>query len=464
MRMNWDRLLNGYRFRSHSMKRSGLDGRDEFEGDYSRVVFSSALRRLQDKSQVFPYDKCDFVRTRLTHSLEVSAIGRSLGASVENLLLKKEGDEFIKNHKGKIGNILATLGLLHDLGNPPFGHFGEIAIQEFFKKLFKSNKRYFSKMTEGERKDFKNFEGNAQCFRLITRLQYLIDENGFNLTFGTLASSLKYPCSSLAINDESVSFKKIGYFQSEEKKIERIKEVTGIVDCRHPIAFLLEAADDIAYSAADIEDGLKKKILNLEKIRSVFKETLEKRTARETGILESLDGYLLEVHEKYEEKEEIAVQRFRIKAQAYMIESVVKAFNENYEEIMNGRFDKELLEVSEAKKVRHAFKKLATKYVFKDKSILTRELVGGKAIRGLLKLFVESVLSDDRIKSKTRAGKLYSLISDNYRFISENYPHRKKNETTPSIYDRLLLVTDFVCGMTDTYALDLFQTLSGMRL
>lgn len=462
MRMNWNLLLNHDRFRSHSIPLSELDGRDEFENDYSRVVFSSALRRLQDKSQVFPYDKCDFVRTRLTHSLEVSAIGRSLGASIENELGKKEEADFIKTHKGKIGNIMATLGLLHDLGNPPFGHFGEKTIQQYFKEKF--SKDPYSSLTEGEKKDFLNFEGNAQCFRLMTRLQYLIDENGFNLTFGTLASSLKYPCSSLEINDKSVSLKKIGYFQSEEEKFKKVEYETGISNHRHPLAFILEAADDIAYSAADIEDGLKKKIINLEIVQNVFKKALDIGNDKEKELFKSLEIFRNKINKDYKEKDEIAVQFFRIKAQAFMIESVVKAFMENYNEIMNGSFDKELLEVSEAKRVRQAFKRLASDYVFQDKSILTRELVGGKAIRGLLEFFVDSVLKGNRKKSKTREGKLYNLISDNYRFICENYPHRRKNEATSSIYDRLLLVTDFVCGMTDTYALDLFQTLSGMRL
>lgn len=244
LEMNWDDLLNEGRFRPPSEERSNVDRRNAFEDDYTRLIFSSAVRRLQDKAQVFPLDNSDFVRTRLTHSLEVSAIGRSIGASVENELADKCKHLFKKEHIGKISSILAVVGLAHDLGNPPFGHFGECAIQEYFKNWFEKGNG--AELTNEQKQDFINFEGNAQSFRLLSKLHYLIDENGFNMTFATLASLLKYPRSSVEGNvkgSQKVSYKKFGYFQTEKDTFDRVKNETGIKSYRHPIAFLLEAAD-----------------------------------------------------------------------------------------------------------------------------------------------------------------------------------------------------------------------------
>lgn len=462
--MQWDSLLCEERFREHSEKVSGTDGRNAFENDYSRVVFSSAVRRLQDKAQVFPLDNSDFIRTRLTHSMEVSALGRSIGASVENELINKKSYLFNEKHRGKLGPILSTVGLLHDLGNPPFGHFGESVIQKFFKDWFSNG--YGKELTIEEKEDFMNFEGNAQSFRLAHKLQYLIDENGFNLTFATLSSLLKYPRSSTEGNQKNgtASYKKFGYFQAEKRSFEIIREFTGTGNFRHPLAFLLEAADDIAYSAADIEDGLKKNAISFNVIRETLGKFLDFSNEKEKELFEKLDQYYTDVHSNYEDKAEIAVQRFRISAQGFMIKSVVRAFNERQRQILDGTFDEDIVLASDARNLRLAFKHLANNHIFKDKSIILKELIGQQVITGLLELFVEAVTSSNRFKPNTKEGKLYSLISPNYRFISENFPYKKDENGNVSLYDRLLLVTDFICGMTDSYAFELYQKLTGFKL
>lgn len=464
--MKWDDLLCEKRFREHSQKVSNTDGRNSFENDYSRVVFSSAVRRLQDKAQVFPLDNSDFIRTRLTHSIEVSALGRSIGASVENELINKRSYLFNEGHRGKLGAILSTVGLLHDLGNPPFGHFGESVIQEYFKSWFSKNQIESERLTAEEKGDLIHFEGNAQSFRLAHKLQYLIDENGFNLSFATLSSLLKYPRSSNEGNQKNgtTSYKKFGYFQAEKYSFEEIRRCTGTNGFRHPLAFLLEAADDIAYSAADIEDGLKKNVLTFDIIRKTLGKFLDFSNEKEKEIFDKFELYYNEAHSNYEDKAEIAVQRFRTIAQGFMIDSVVKTFNEKQTQILDGTFDEDIVLASEAKNLRLAFKHMANNYIFQDKSIILKELVGQQVISGLLDFFVGAVTSQNRFKSNTKEGKLYSLISPNYRFISENYPSKRDEDGSVSLYDRLLLVTDFICGMTDSYAFELYQKLTGVKL
>ncbi|WP_259343660.1 dGTP triphosphohydrolase [Oceanobacillus picturae] len=271
-KMNCDSLLSGIRLRDGKSKDRTLhneyDLRNDFDDDYARLIFSSAVRRLQDKAQVFPLDSSDFVRTRLTHSHEVSTLGRSLGISIEENLIKDK--KLNARHKGKLSALLAVVGLIHDLGNPPYGHFGEAAIQRYFSNWFTNNTKgkVVCKTLKAEQVgDFTNFEGNAQTFRLLSKLNNLKDEYGYNLSAASLASILKYPRSSIEGNKNSkvrkannlgVSYKKFGYLQSESIRFQEVKRYTEIDKYRHPASFLLEAADDIAYSAADIEDGCKK--------------------------------------------------------------------------------------------------------------------------------------------------------------------------------------------------------------
>lgn len=473
-KLDWDNLLSGIRLRDKQVKDrtegNEFDLRNDFEDDYGRLIFSSAVRRLQDKAQVFPLDDSDFIRTRLTHSHEVSSIGRSIGKSVEENLIKNK--TLRENHRGKLSSLLAVVGLVHDLGNPPYGHFGEIAIQNFFKnwfKITKAGREVAESIGEAKVADFENFEGNAQTFRLLTKLHNLKDEFGYNLSAASLASILKYPRSSIEGNKSNqyrkdnelgVSYKKFGYLQSESDRFNQVRMFTGLKGYRHPVTFLLEAADDIAYSAADLEDGCKKNVLDYQTIVDILSKHLLDGNDYDQHILNSFKREYEE--NKRSDRLDNAVQKLRIMAQGYMIKSIVKEFLIRQEDILLGEFDEEIIDVSDAKRLRKAFKDLA-RVIFDDKDIIIREYTGGRVIEGLLEMFVEAVISEERNDTRTKQGKLYLLISKNYKDIMYTHPYETVNGE-PSLYDRLLLVTDFVCGMTDTYALDLYRRLTGIKL
>jgi dGTPase len=264
--MKWKDLLSPVRAgRYGSRKPAATDLRSEFEKDYHRIIGSASFRRLQDKTQVFPLDKSDFIRTRLTHSLEVSSFAKSLGQNIAQYILKNEkGEDFTLQTQSDICDILQCAGLIHDIGNPPFGHFGEEAIRDWFlKKLDRvtcGGVPVPSLLTEQMLQDLYHFEGNAQALRLVSRLHFLVNEYGMNLTYGLLNTIIKYPVGSTGINPKSgnIKDKKMGYFHSEESLYRDIVKETTAADVRHPLTFILEAADDIAYRTADIEDAFKK--------------------------------------------------------------------------------------------------------------------------------------------------------------------------------------------------------------
>lgn len=263
--MNWQQLLCTDRIRNYKGNPNSEDLRTEFEKDYHRIIGSASFRRLQDKTQVFPLDKSDFVRTRLTHSLEVSSFAKSLGQNISKKILLDIKDEgFQESYQADVCDILQCAGLLHDIGNPPFGHFGETVIRQWFLKnlgRFTYNGRSLIEVLSQQMKeDLFNFEGNTQALRLVTKLHYLVDANGMNLTKGLLGTIIKYPVSSLEINKDSgnIKDKKMGYYYAEREIFADIQEALGTYGERHPLAYVLEAADDIAYRTADIEDAFKK--------------------------------------------------------------------------------------------------------------------------------------------------------------------------------------------------------------
>ena len=233
--MNWNKLLCSDRIRTYQKSTISRDLRTEFEKDYHRIIGSSSFRRLQDKTQVFPLDKSDYIRTRLTHSLEVSSFAKSLAQNVgEKIIQEKKDPDFTWKNKEDISNILQCAGLLHDIGNPPFGHFGETTIREWFKnnlsKLEFNGERIDEFLDPQMVQDFYNFEGNAQALRLVTKLHFLVDENGMNLTKALLATIIKYPISSLEINKKSgnIKHKKMGYFYADRDNFHKIEESLGL--------------------------------------------------------------------------------------------------------------------------------------------------------------------------------------------------------------------------------------------
>lgn len=470
--MKWSQLLCPIRARGvHRVNPNDL--RSEFQKDYHRIIGSASFRRLQDKTQVFPLDKSDFVRTRLTHSLEVSSFAKSLGQTVFEGIIRRELDsEVTPKVKEDVCSILECAGLIHDIGNPPFGHFGEDAIRDWYRKnlplLKYKGKPVGELFTEQMKEDFYSFEGNAQALRLLSKLHFLVDENGMNLTFALLNTIVKYPVSSRGINKKSgnIKDKKMGYFHSEEELFRRIEEATGAKGCRYPLTYILEAADDIAYKTADIEDACKKGIISYhELLRELKGERYTSMLTDEQG--RSTYNNALERLERYYNRAEgltspgaNAVQNWAVYVQIVLLESAGNAFIDNYNEIMEGSFRSELLEVSAGRVLAFALSDIAYRYVFSSKGILKMEISEGNMINSLLDRFVPAAIEYDTDYSSNIVNKkLMAIVSDNYKYIYRVYSMDCTDEE--KLYLRLMLVNDFICGMTDSYAKNLYMELNG---
>ena len=456
-KQRWKKLLIDKTFRDKSAKHD-FDGRNPFEGDYGRLISSSPIRRLQDKTQVFPLEQSDFIRTRLTHSLEVSYIASSIGLSIEKFLLEKQYIE--DSHKGYISSLLRVGGLIHDLGNPPFGHFGEEAIRNYFKDFFKQ-KENTEGLTEQEQKDFLNFDGNVQTFRILRKLHFFKDEYSFNLTYPSLACIIKYPFSSIDGNKgkeaKHVALKKFGFFSSERKDFQEISKELNLKNQRHPVTYLLEAADDIAFSAADIEDGAKLGLIDFDIIWHVF----EKNLTTNKDLLDQLNALYTKFQSFQSEKLFLTVQNFRVLTQARMIGAVIKTFQDNYDEIMAGNFPNELILGSEASDIRQSYKELQL-IIFDNKKIMRTEIAGWEALYGLLDIFIPASRSEKfQAKGNNKESRLYKIISSSFRFIYENY---NKDEDVCAQYKKYQLIIDYIAGMTDSYALELYQKLKGIKI
>jgi dGTPase len=456
MNKQFIKMLSPIRFRDSSVKQDASDGRTPFDSDYSRVMLSSHFRRLQDKAQVFPLEKSDFVRTRLTHSLEVSCFAKGLGLGVEKYLLNKK--IITEEYKRFIPGILEVSGLIHDIGNPPFGHFGEEVIRNYFEEIKNlpindEIKIAFETLTESQKQDFCKFDGNVQGFRILRKLGLAKDEFSYNLTMPILSTIIKYPYSSIEGNKKKeegalYSQKKFGFFESEKDDYYKIVDELGLKENqRHPLTYLLEAADDIAYSVSDIEDGYKLGIITLEKIKKAFQEN------NCTGDLNGL--------KKYESNMDLYIQTLRIKAQSKMLVKCTKAFNQKFIQITEGAFDDDLIKSSEAMNLRKAFEDLSI-YNFSNIKVLKREILGQEVMSYLLKtfynaLFSKEIFSEGKLNRKSKEYKIYSLISENYKEIAceggEKFPTNN--------YKKFMLVTDYISGMTDSYALNLYQELTG---
>lgn len=449
----WGLLLEEKRFREKSTSIPS-DGRNPFENDYGRLISSAPIRRLQDKTQVFPLAQSDYTRTRLTHSLEVSYIASSIAQSIEKILLEKNHIDI--SQKGLLSSLLRVSGLIHDLGNPPFGHFGEKAVIKFFTDYFTDIKE--TALDDGEQADFKNFDGNVQTLRILSKLYYFGDEFGYNLTYSSLASIIKYPSNSLEGNQEKwteIAKKKFGYFATEVEIYKKINEHLQLGNRRSPVVYLLEAADDIAYSAADIEDGVKLGIIDIAKVREIFEKNLSNN---KENVLEKLD-HLIKEYSYQAIDNSIIIQKFRIYTQQVMIENIIKTFEKRYDEIMNGTLENEIIEVSDASDIRKAYKQLQN-IVFDDKAIVKKEIAGWEAIYGLLTIFVKASKSKDfKEKGNTYESRLYKLISSSHRFVFSNIEKYDNAE-----YKKLQLVVDYIAGMTDSYAINLYQELKGIKL
>ncbi len=473
--MEWKNLLCEKR-QSSSKGSNKNDLRNEFQKDYHRIICSASFRRLQDKTQVFPLDKSDFVRTRLTHSLEVASFAKTLGQTAFQYLIDNNKDEELTPEiKEKVCSILECAGLLHDIGNPPFGHFGEDSIRNWFKnnlsKIEFKGTSVEDYLNEQMKNDLYHFEGNAQALRLLAKLHYLVDENGMHLTYALLNTLIKYPVSSCGINKHSgnIKDKKMGYYFAEQELFEDITESTGAVNCRYPLTFLLEAADDIAYHTADIEDAVKKGFLSysqlLEELRSekyINKCTDVQEIQSYKNAVDMLETKYAKAKENGVPNPELnAVQNWIIYVQGQLLYCASYGFTKNYQSIMNGTFSTEVISASRGKTLSDALGSIVCDYVFKSCEIYKTEIAAGNIINFLLDKFVPAaVIYDTDNELSPMDERIIHLISDNYRQIYKIYSDGK--DENEKLYLRLLLVTDYICGMTDSFAKRLYQELNGI--
>ena len=474
--MNWEQLLSTKRNRGGSGKNRyvrNTDLRSEFEKDYHRIIGSASFRRLQDKTQVFPLDKSDFIRTRLTHSLEVSSFAKSLGQNIgENILVYKKDPSFTPRMKEDICSILQCAGLIHDIGNPPFGHFGEDTIREWFQKNLPVMEYHGTPidtiLTPQMREDFYHFEGNAQALRLVSKLHFLVDENGMNLTYALLSTIIKYPVSSLEMNSKSGDIKdrKMGYYFADQEIFEDISKETGTNGKRHPLTFILEAADDIAYKTADIEDAFVKGFLSYHKLLEELTELQELYFRGGGGGFQPADKltelYLRAKEMHVENPEEYAIKNWIVRVQGFVINCATYGFTSNYQAIMQGTYVHDLFYQTFAEKLMDLLGDLAFREVFTSEPIYRMEVTEATMLDFLLDKFMTAI-----IKYDDKTQKLDSIDERMVSFISSNYKkayhyHARGKSEIERLYLRILLVTDYVCGMTDSYAKRLYQELKAI--
>lgn len=469
--MNWQQLLCTDRIRNYKGNPNSEDLRTEFEKDYHRIIGSASFRRLQDKTQVFPLDKSDFVRTRLTHSLEVSSFAKSLGQNIsKKILLDIKDATFQESYQADVCDILQCAGLLHDIGNPPFGHFGETVIRQWFLKnlgrLTYNGRSLMEVLPQQMKEDLFNFEGNTQALRLVTKLHYLVDANGMNLTKGLLGTIIKYPVSSLEINKDSgnIKDKKMGYYYAEREIFADIQEALGTYGERHPLAYVLEAADDIAYRTADIEDAFKKGCITYGQLVQELKqkgEGEEKDSEYSKLVLALEDRYRKALERGVAQPETYAVQNWVIRIQGKLIACATYGFTANYQEIMEGTYKRDLFSGTCGERIAQALGDIAYRYAFTSRPILKLEVAAEAILTFLLDKFVDAAIYyDTDTKLNAVQEKIIALISDNYKAIYKIYS--KDRSDAEKLYLRLLLVTDSICGMTDSYAKGLYQELNGL--
>lgn len=444
--MDWNTLISAKRFGLEEFHRERHENRSEFQRDYDRLVFSAPFRRLQNKTQVFPLPGSIFVHNRLTHSLEVSCVGRSLGNDVSKAILSQR-PELGQSFLSEIGSIVSAACLAHDLGNPPFGHSGERAISTFFSEGkgmgLKERQPNGEQLTPVQWDDLTHFEGNANAFRLLTHQFEGRRKGGFVLTYSTLASIVKYPFSSSLAGNKS----KFGFFTTEEESFRRIAEELGMKRlneaplkyARHPLVFLVEAADDICYQMMDIEDAHKLKILTTKETKDLLLNYFEEE--RREHIIKTFD-IVSDVNEQ--------IAYLRSSVIGLLIQECTRAFLDNEESILEGTFNGSLINhISErpAKAYGHCAD-VSMKKIYRARDVLDIELAGFRIITTLLELMIEAV----RFPEKAYSQLLINRVSGQY------------NIKAASLYERIQAVLDYVSGMTDVFALDLYRKINGNSL
>ncbi|NVJ13395.1 dGTP triphosphohydrolase [Myxococcus sp. AM010] len=487
MSLDWTTLLCIKRLReieggSPSQPTTG-DDRSAFDRDYDRAIFSTPVRRLQDKTQVFPLDPNDAVRTRLTHSMEVSTLARGLARGAARWMLNekhlKDADQALE-----FESIAATCGLIHDLGNPPFGHAGERAISSWFDKRLKHNKDFFTGLGDEStelgqqlRNDFLYFEGNAQTLRIVSRLQLLADTHGLNLTVGTLSAAMKYTAASHELVEKQPHERtKPGYFASENVIVQTVRKHAGTDAMRNPIAYLVESCDDMVYATVDIEDGVKKGIISWSGLKKALLDAADSDEKAIEAIqvqIAKTENYINKARKRPTGKslDEAHAQYFRTLIIGETKVAVLKAFQHYYSDLMERRpiDGGELIPLSAASALIKACKKVGRTHIYTSEETLRLETMGRNILHDLMDIFWEGASAyplptapekhEEELKEfrKSPEGKIYRLLSENYRTAFESAITEKR---LPPLYHRFQLVTDYVCGMTDTFACKLHSQLT----
>tara|TARA_R110000868_G_scaffold3024_20_gene20398 strand:- start:36 stop:1379 length:1344 start_codon:yes stop_codon:yes gene_type:complete len=446
--MNWEQLLSLKRFgdTNKRIRKEQDETRLGFEVDYDRVIFSSEFRSLQDKTQVIPLSQTDFVHTRLTHSLEVSVVGRSIGRKVGQKLLEKHPHlQTVHGYQANdFGAIVAAASLAHDIGNPPFGHSGEKAIGEFFKTG--KGKEFKGQLTDKEYQDLCDFEGNANGFRILTDSREG-REGGLRLSYATLGAFMKYPKESLPKKPtKDICDKKYGFFQSEKDGFLNVANELGLVKrseknisfSRHPLAFLVEAADDICYTIIDFEDGINLGLIQeefaLEYLINLVRDTINTKKYHQLKNTQDRVSYL------------------RALAINTLINEVVTIFMNHEEFILKGAFQSALLDKSKYEAQINDIIKVSVEKVYQSKEVVEKEIAGYRVLSELLSVFITAVNGS------------YSNSSSNYNnLILRLLPEiHQKNED--SLYQRILTVCSFVSIMSDSNAILLFNKIRGFQI
>jgi len=443
--MNWEQLLSLKRF-GDSQPRIRLN-QDEtrlgFEVDFDRIIFSDTFRSLQDKTQVVPLSKTDFVHTRLTHSLEVSVVGRSLGRRVGLQLLKKYPELKKKGYQtNDFGAIVAAAAVAHDIGNPPFGHSGEKAIGEYFKTG--NGKKYQAQLTKKQWQDLIDFEGNANGFKILNETRAGV-EGGLRLSYATLGAFMKYPKESLPKKPTNyIVDKKFGVFQSEKNLFKEIAQElnlaahrtgSNLAYKRHPLAYLVEAADDICYTIIDFEDGINLGLVQeeyaLEYLINLVRDSINTKKYRSLKYKKDRLSYL------------------RALAIGTLINESVTIFLENENEILKGDFNGALLEKSKYKANINDILKLSLENIYHSQEVIEKEIAGYRIIGHLLAIFIEALNNNYENKTSNYDKLILKMLPEKYQVVHEK------------LYDRLLAVSCFVASLSDSYATLIYKKING---
>lgn len=460
MVMTWNNCFSSKRY---GISSASADTRSEFERDWDRIIFSSPFRRLQNKTQVFPLPEEIFVHNRLTHSLEVASVGRSLGGLIGERLCglpeikgDVQSEEFYKND---LKYVIAAACLAHDLGNPAFGHSGEDAISKYFKKRDTAKEEdlaFKCLFSEAEWKDLTTFEGNANALRILTMKQNGRSRGGFRLTYSTLGSIIKYPCESLAsVKKGPIHQKKYGYFKIDEQVFHEVAQTLHMISSaaeglviykRHPFVFLVEAADDICYNIIDFEDAHRLGILSYEEVCDRFLSVIEQNPDENSMRVREIADQL-----KTDLNESIAY--LRAKAIGVLISKCTEVFWENRTEILSGSFDKSLLNA--IPELEHPLKKIAdisVQKIYNARKVIELEIAGFRIMSGLVEDFVVAALTPGDQREKEHE-KLLELLPQQFVFSEDDRP-----------YVKVMHILDFISGMTDVYALKLYRKLRGIEV